>query len=269
MKLFFRSLSVAAVLPALLFVVLGVGHAQEEEVVLVVGGDIEWSRITKAPGIAFDLEERSPGDWVRIPYLVTSETTPSLEAAFGRELSTPESHHVLAIHYGLEFDSVEEMIRYPLLRIAPVLRDADIAFANLETPLSDQARHSGAFRTPTAFADGLRWAGVDVVSTANNHALDADGQGAHHLVANAARPFRRSEGGRDLRRVSRKRLRVLRHRLNDLSRRRTPAIELHRTAARRQHRMTDGAGWLLSSEHVCPGTVLLVVLTWVAHSEMR
>ena len=177
MKIFFRSLSVAAVLPALLFVVPGVGHAQEEEVVLVVGGDIEWSRITKAPGIAFDLEERSPGDWVRIPYLVTSETTPSLEAAFGRELSTPESHHVLAIHYGLEFDSVEEMIRYPLLRIAPVLRDADIAFANLETPLSDQARHSGAFRTPTAFADGLRWAGVDVVSTANNHALDADGQG--------------------------------------------------------------------------------------------
>ena len=153
MKLFFRSLSVASVLPALLFVVPGVGHAQEEEVVLVVGGDIEWSRITKAPGIAFDLEERSPGDWVRIPYLVTSETTPSLEAVFGRELSTPESHHVLAIHYGLEFDSVEEMIRYPLLRIAPVLRDADIAFANLETPLSDQARHSGAFahrqRLPT------------------------------------------------------------------------------------------------------------------------
>ena len=161
---------------ALLFAATSVAAAQED-VILIVGGDIEWSRQTKAPGIAFDLEDRMPGDWVPIPHVVTPESIESLESAWGRELETPESHHVRAIHYGLEFDSVEEMARYPFLRIAPVLRDADIAFANLETPLSDAARNRGAFRTPTAFADGLRWAGIDIVSTANNHALDADGQG--------------------------------------------------------------------------------------------
>jgi poly-gamma-glutamate synthesis protein (capsule biosynthesis protein) len=73
----------------------------------------------------------------------------------------------------LNFRSKQEEARYPLIKLKPVLEDADITFINLESPLSDNAKKKGAFVTPTAFAAELKWAGIDVVSTANNHALDA------------------------------------------------------------------------------------------------
>lgn len=148
-----------------------------QEVTLVAGGDVEWSRTTKPPDVYLHPEEREEGSWLQVPYLDNERSRRYLTGTHGRELETPESHHVRAIHYGLEFDSPVEMARYPLRRIAPAFREADVAFANLETPLSDDARWSGAFRTPTTFADGLAWAGIDVVSTANNHALDAEGEG--------------------------------------------------------------------------------------------
>ncbi len=155
-------------------VFLFTANTPAQEVTLVVGGDIEWSRITKGPEAG---TVPAQDGWLRVPYVVLPERRSAIETALGRPLETSTSHHLRAFHYGLEFDSLEEMARYPFLEIAPVFRDADIAFANLETPLSDRARYIGAFRTPTAFADGLRWAGFDVVSTANNHALDAEGQG--------------------------------------------------------------------------------------------
>lgn len=150
--------------------------ASAQEVTLVAGGDVEWSRTTNPPDVFFHPSERAEGGWLPVPYVNAPRERAYLEEQ-GRTLETPESHHVRAIHYGLEFDDPVEMSRYPFTLIRPVLRDADVAFVNLETPLSDRGRWRGAFRTPTAFADGLRWAGVDVVSTANNHALDAEGQG--------------------------------------------------------------------------------------------
>lgn len=154
----------------------GAAAAPAQQVELIAGGDIEWSRITKAPDVYHDPAEQEEGGWIEVPYLNNERSREYLEST-GRTLETPESHHIRAIHYGLEFDSPVEMARYPFQNIASVLREADVAFANLETPLSDRARYSGAFRTPTAFADGLRWTGIDVVSTANNHALDAEGLG--------------------------------------------------------------------------------------------
>ncbi|AFY58253.1 putative enzyme of poly-gamma-glutamate biosynthesis (capsule formation) [Rivularia sp. PCC 7116] len=81
--------------------------------------------------------------------------------------------HREIIRYNLDFASKQEEARYPFQKIKPVLEDADISFVNLETPLSDTANKNGAFLAPTAFATGLKSAGIDVVSTANNHALDA------------------------------------------------------------------------------------------------
>lgn len=81
--------------------------------------------------------------------------------------------HQQIIRYNLEFASKQEEARYPFEKIKPVLENADITFVNLETPLSDTAKRKGAFLAPTAFAAGLKWTGIDVVSTANNHALDA------------------------------------------------------------------------------------------------
>jgi len=147
-----------------------------QEVSLIAGGDIEWYRPTKVPDIFLDPPQQEEGGWMQVPYLNREPQRRYLEGT-GRVLETPRTHYIAAIHYDLSFDSPEAEARYPFRNIAPLLREADIAFANLETPLSDDARHSGAFRTPTAFADGLRWAGIDVVSTANNHALDAEGEG--------------------------------------------------------------------------------------------
>ncbi len=65
------------------------------------------------------------------------------------------------------------------------IQGADLAFGNLETPLSERGtptpgkskeslrkRTNFLFRAPTAAAEGLAWAGFDVVSLANNHAMD-------------------------------------------------------------------------------------------------
>jgi poly-gamma-glutamate capsule biosynthesis protein CapA/YwtB (metallophosphatase superfamily) len=67
-----------------------------------------------------------------------------------------------------------------LSAVAPLLRDADLTFVNLEGPLCDngetkKCRKSGncyAFRSPTRYGKYLQDVGVDVASTANNHSGD-------------------------------------------------------------------------------------------------
>ncbi|MBK8181005.1 MAG: CapA family protein [Planctomycetes bacterium] len=57
-----------------------------------------------------------------------------------------------------------------------LIAGADLAFGNLESPISDLGERkegdSTAFRAPPAAVEGLRSAGFDIVSLANNHALD-------------------------------------------------------------------------------------------------
>ncbi|MDK2855695.1 MAG: hypothetical protein PWQ86_908 [Bacillota bacterium] len=58
--------------------------------------------------------------------------------------------------------------------VAPYLSAADITLANLETVLDDSRPYRGypRFNSPPALAQALAEAGVDLVTTANNHALD-------------------------------------------------------------------------------------------------
>ena len=81
------------------------------------------------------------------------------------------------IRYPLKFESKQEEARYPFIKIKSLLESADLTFANLESPLSDKAKRVGAFLAPTSFTEGLKWSGIDVVSVANNHALDAGVEG--------------------------------------------------------------------------------------------
>jgi poly-gamma-glutamate capsule biosynthesis protein CapA/YwtB (metallophosphatase superfamily)/putative cell wall-binding protein len=64
----------------------------------------------------------------------------------------------------------------PLGPVAPLLRAADLAVVNLETAVGvtgqPQAGKTYTFRAPPELMPALREAGVDVVSLANNHALD-------------------------------------------------------------------------------------------------
>ena len=68
---------------------------------------------------------------------------------------------------------------FPLRDLAPVLRAADIAFVNLESPFSDKGHvveQGMIFKAEPEMIAALELAGVDIVSTANNHARD---QGSH------------------------------------------------------------------------------------------
>lgn len=69
---------------------------------------------------------------------------------------------------------------YLLDAVLPLLQDADLTFANMEGPLCDsgtsaKCRKGGncfAFRSPTAYGKYVEAAGIDLASTANNHAGD-------------------------------------------------------------------------------------------------
>jgi len=59
--------------------------------------------------------------------------------------------------------------------VKPYLEKADITMGNLETTISnDEIGYTGypRFRTPEAILDALKYAGFDVITTANNHSLD-------------------------------------------------------------------------------------------------
>lgn len=68
---------------------------------------------------------------------------------------------------------------YPFIHVTDILSDADITFANLETPLIGTATSgkttiggTTVFRGDIAFADAIKKAGIDIVSLANNHMKD-------------------------------------------------------------------------------------------------
>ncbi|BCG58460.1 capsular polysaccharide biosynthesis protein [Paenibacillus sp. URB8-2] len=66
-------------------------------------------------------------------------------------------------------------VNYPFVKVAPVLKKADVAFANLETPVStkgEAANKTFVFRSKPGTLAGLQYAGIDGVTVANNHILD-------------------------------------------------------------------------------------------------
>src|SRR6185503_18808252 len=74
----------------------------------------------------------------------------------------------------------------PFQKISDVTKTADIAFGNLESPFNDQGDHSieGSlnFNADPKSIDGLKYAGFDVLSTANNHAFDQGTEGLDFTI---------------------------------------------------------------------------------------
>ncbi len=73
----------------------------------------------------------------------------------------------------------------PLRDLAPVLRQADLAFVNLEAPFSDRGHvvESGmVFKAEPEMIEALETAGIAIVSTANNHARDCAGYGVEFTL---------------------------------------------------------------------------------------
>ncbi|MEE2830572.1 MAG: CapA family protein [Myxococcota bacterium] len=70
--------------------------------------------------------------------------------------------------------------------VAPLLRDADLTFGNLETTLSGATLdYSGypTFNTPDSYAEALQDAGFDILQTANNHSRDRREVGIKNTLA--------------------------------------------------------------------------------------
>ena len=64
---------------------------------------------------------------------------------------------------------------FPFLKISSDLREADILFGNLEGPISDKGVKVGSiysFRNDPKAVEGLKFAGFDILSVANNHIFD-------------------------------------------------------------------------------------------------
>ncbi len=76
-------------------------------------------------------------------------------------------------------------INFPFLRMRDYVRSADIAFANLETPLTpgrDIKPHEMMFRSDPAEAVAIKDAGFSVLSLANNHVPNFGEQGILNTV---------------------------------------------------------------------------------------
>ena len=78
---------------------------------------------------------------------------------------------------------------WPFREIAPVFAEADIAFLNLESPFSDKGaimQRGMIFKTEPEMIAGLELAGIDIVSTANNHARDRGSYGLEYTLDHLA-----------------------------------------------------------------------------------
>ncbi len=81
---------------------------------------------------------------------------------------------VMLGHWLLEYLK-REGADYPFRRIRHLMQTGDVVFANLEAPFADSGvavEKTYTFRVPTRYAIGLKQAGLNVVSLANNHILD-------------------------------------------------------------------------------------------------
>jgi poly-gamma-glutamate synthesis protein (capsule biosynthesis protein) len=90
---------------------------------------------------------------------------------------------------GFDFDPVFSLVE-------PYIKEADIAVANLETPVagnemgfsvSGELREDGTrgysyFNAPSEILDALKNAGFDILGTANNHALDKNKEGLENTI---------------------------------------------------------------------------------------
>ena len=75
---------------------------------------------------------------------------------------------------------------WPFQKTTDVSKNADIAFANLESPFNDTGNHSVegslVFNADPKSIEGLKFAGFDILSTANNHAFDQGQKGLDYTI---------------------------------------------------------------------------------------
>ena len=150
----------------------------EQEVTLYVGRRAA-ARATSGAEGRFRLSGRVPGTAGRYLVAVEADGDPVLRLELGRvPVRAARLFAVGDVNLGDRVGLAMNVygVRYPWLSVARLLRRADVAVANLEcavstrgSPMPKQYTFRGRPRALRAMA---RYAGVDVVSLANNHSLD-------------------------------------------------------------------------------------------------
>jgi poly-gamma-glutamate synthesis protein (capsule biosynthesis protein) len=77
----------------------------------------------------------------------------------------------------------------PFINIVEVIKNADISFANLESPFLDKppyAQQGLVFKADPKTVEGIKFAGFDILSTANNHGLDQGRAGVEFTLKHLA-----------------------------------------------------------------------------------
>lgn len=184
--------------------------AAANQVVLIVGGDVEWALNSRQPTVRYRIADPRPfgglvfgkrdvrdqviGDWPPIPYVYDGESKTYLDSlglkagsddSFEESLSYPLPRQPSAVmsrstfgeEYTQDYSNNLELLNYPLRRLAPVFHSADLVFVNCEGALSDKARQVGLNKTPGKFAKTMKSVGIGIVNLANNHTFDAEEQG--------------------------------------------------------------------------------------------
>jgi len=209
---------------ATLLVILGSKPtvAAGNQVVLIVGGDVEWALNSRPPTVRYRIADPAPfgknvfgkrdvrdqviGDWPPIPYIDQGESKTFLEKLGlkgGSDNTTGESlSYPLPPprpEYTQDYSNNQELLSYPLRRLAPTFHAADLVFVNNEGALSDHGRQNGLNRTPEKFAKVMKAAGISIVNLANNHTFDAEERGfLDTLRVLSAAGIGHVGGGRDL-----------------------------------------------------------------------
>lgn len=74
---------------------------------------------------------------------------------------------------------------YPLQNISPIIQNSELAILNLETAIGTSGQKEDklyTFQSPPSSAEAIKNAGFDVVSLANNHAMDFGREGLYETI---------------------------------------------------------------------------------------
>lgn len=92
--------------------------------------------------------------------------------------------HIGQVQYALAYGGGDYDFSNQFSYIKDYVKDSDLAITNYETTSDPNKQYSGypAFNTPANYLKNIKEAGFDVVTTANNHALDTDEEGVQTTI---------------------------------------------------------------------------------------
>ncbi|MCA0987590.1 CapA family protein [Guptibacillus algicola] len=122
---------------------------------------------------------------------VNSQAHTEITRELSKELSSKASSYNITVVGDVMFDwSIKTAMstegpNYPLQHISPLIKDSDLSILNLETAIGTSGHKQDklyTFQSPPASAKAMKDAGFDLVSLANNHAMDFGREGLYETI---------------------------------------------------------------------------------------